>query len=239
MNEQPPPSPGDASKADTPFPAGGGEGLLLRWAWSLVRALERKDSVTAAHTWRVTLYTRALAEADGADRDTIDRLTVGAALHDIGKLDIPDRVLLKPGPLTDDEFALMRRHPVLGHDRLLRLGVDDELVLALVRSHHERLDGGGYPDGLAGTAIPRAAAYFAVVDSFDAMTSVRPYRLEISDNAAGRAIFELRALAGSQYCPQSVELFVTLHDGGGLDWIMRHFNDSCPVPDFLDRSGAA
>lgn len=199
---------------------------------TLVGALEGKDFSTAAHTWRVVLYTRALAEAAGLDHDTVDRLVYAAALHDIGKLDIPAAVLAKPGPLTRDEFAVMKTHAALGHQRLLRLGETDPILLELVRHHHERLDGAGYPDGLRGGAIPRPAAYFAVIDSFDAMTSLRPYRSAIGPEAADAAIRELRDHAGTRYCADAVEGFASLYKDGHLDWILEYYNDRCLVPDY-------
>lgn len=207
---------------------------------ALVGLLEAKDSTTASHTWRVVLYTRALAEAAGVDRATIGRLTYGAALHDVGKIDIADKILAKPGPLTPDEFEAMKTHTVLGHQRLLRMEERDPLVLELVLHHHERWDGRGYPDGLAGDQIPLGPRYFAVIDSFDAMTSVRPYRAEIGHGAAELALAEIEAGASTRYCQEAVALFGDLFKTGKLDWILEHFNDSCPVPSFhelarLDR----
>ncbi|MBX3379517.1 MAG: HD domain-containing protein [Phycisphaeraceae bacterium] len=185
---------------------------------------------TAAHTWRVVLYTRALAEKAGADHDLLERLTVAAALHDIGKIEIPSSILQKPGKLTDAEFEIMKTHTTLGHERLVRMGESDAVVLDLVRSHHERFDGLGYPDGLAGEQIPRAARYFAVIDSFDAMTSLRPYRRDTGEGAAERAISELQNGIRNRYCPGTVEMFVDLYRTGGLSWILEYFNDEAQVP---------
>jgi hypothetical protein len=112
-------------------------------------------------------------------------LTHAAALHDIGKLDIPESILQKPGPLTEDEFAIMKTHTTQGHDRLIAMGEDDPIMVGLVRSHHERWDGLGYPDKLTAESIPLAARYFAVVDSFDAMTSIRPYRSAVGGRRGG------------------------------------------------------
>lgn len=192
---------------------------------SLVKIVELKDESTIAHTWRVALYTQALAEAAGLVPDQVHRVMHGAVLHDIGKIDIPYEILAKPGPLTDVEFELIRTHTVIGYDRLKRMGVEDEVVLALVRSHHERLDGSGYPDGLAGEDIPAAARVFAVIDTFDAMTSIRPYRPEVGSGAARVAIDELKDKAGTWYCPESVNRFAELFESGALGWILEHFND--------------
>ncbi len=198
-------------------------------ALALVRVIEHKDRATAAHTWRVVLYTRALAEAVGISHEDEERLTFAAALHDVGKLDIPDEILGKPGPLTDAEFAVMKTHASLGHQALLSMGEDDPLLLNLVRHHHERFDGLGYPDGLAGEAIPMVARWFAVIDSFDAMTSVRPYRAQVGDEAARRAVVELQAGMGTRYAPEPVEAFATLFHTGQLDWILHYFNDQVPI----------
>lgn len=204
---------------------------------SLVKIIELKDASTAAHTWRVVLYLRTMAEEARFDHDTIGRLTTAAALHDFGKIDIPDEVLQKPGKLTDEEFSVMKQHTVLGHERLLQMGVDDPVVLNLVRHHHERHDGLGYPDGLKGERIPRLPRYFAVIDSFDAMTSIRPYRREVGEEAAKRALAEIQAGAGTRYAPDAVEVFSKLYETGQLDWILHYFNDQCPVPAF--EQGAA
>lgn len=198
----------------------------------MVRLLEVKDLSTAAHTWRVVLYTRTLAEDAGLDHDFIGRLTHAAALHDIGKLDIPESILQKPGPLTDDEFGVMKTHTTLGHDRLRAMGEDDPIMVGLVRSHHERWDGLGYPDKLAGDAIPLPARFFAVVDSFDAMTSIRPYRSAVGDDAAAAAITEIQAGRGSRYAPEAVDRFTDLYSQGQFDWIWHHFNDRCELPAF-------
>lgn len=199
---------------------------------ALVKTIEMKDACTAAHTWRVALYARAMAEVSGLDHDSTERITVAAALHDVGKIDIPDHILQKPGPLTPEEFEVMKRHTVLGHERLVRMGEEDPVMLELVRHHHERWDGRGYPDALAAGAIHRAPQYFAVIDSFDAMTSVRPYRPSVGTEAVERALQELDAGRGRQYCPEAVEMFVALFRGGELDWILHHFNDACPVPEY-------
>lgn len=197
----------------------------------MVRLIEAKDLSTAAHTWRVVLYTRALAEEFGVDHDTIQRLTTAAALHDVGKIDIPEAILQKPGPLTPEERAVMERHAVLGWDHLKAMDEQDPILLNLVRHHHERFDGKGYPDKLAGDAVPLGARFFAVIDSFDAMTSIRPYRQEVGEEAARKALVQLREGIGNRYHAQPVEAFVTLFETGKLDWILHYFNDESPVPE--------
>ena len=205
---------------------------------SLIKQIEEKDLVTAAHTWRVVLYTRVLTEHFGADHERVDRATVAAALHDVGKLDIPEQILQKPGKLTPEEYEIVKAHTTLGHQRLLALGVEDGLALELVRHHHERYDGLGYPDRLAGDNISPAARYFSVVDSFDAMTSVRPYRHEVGHDAARAAVRELRECVGTRYCAARVKAFAGLYERGEPDWILENFNDRCELPAFDGTVGA-
>lgn len=199
---------------------------------TLLKQIEAKDQSTAAHTWRVVLYTRAMLERHGLDHETIRRASLAAALHDVGKLDIPNAILQKPGPLTPEEFAVIKTHPVTGFDRLVALGEDDEIVLRMVRWHHEHVDGSGYPDGLKAEAIPVGPRYFTVIDSFDALTSVRPYRREVGPAAAEQALEELHAGIGTRYCAEAVEVFSALYREGQLGWILNYFNDSCPLPDY-------
>ncbi len=145
---------------------------LLR---SLGNAIAKRDSDTDAHNYRVTFYAVALAEALNVPKRDISDLVVGAFLHDVGKIGIPDRILLKPGKLTADEFEIMKTHALLG----IEIVADNPWLAGAaltIRHHHERFDGSGYPDGLCGDAIPRNARIFSVVDVFDALTSERPYK---------------------------------------------------------------
>ena len=206
---------------------------------SLVKQLECKDGATAAHTWRVVLYTRAMAEHFALDSALIERLTIAAAVHDVGKLDVLDAILKKPGPLTPQEWGVMQQHTLWGESRLRALGIDDPLVLGLVRSHHERVDGSGYPDRLTGDKLAEGPRYFAVIDSFDAMTSVRPYRQEIGPAAADRAIRELLDERGSRYCAECVDAFAALYRTGRIGWILEYFNDRCELPNFGLHGAAA
>lgn len=142
---------------------------------SLGNAITKRDSDTDAHNYRVTSYAVALAEAMELPRREIADLVAGAFLHDVGKIGIPDSILLKPGKLTDDEFRIMKTHVLLG----IEIVADNQWLAgasSTIRHHHERFDGKGYPDGLAGESIPRIARIFAVVDVFDALTSERPYK---------------------------------------------------------------
>ncbi len=205
---------------------------------ALIKTIELKDATTAAHTWRVVLYTRALAEAFGVDAETLQRVTQAAALHDVGKIDVPDEILQKPGALTPAEFEVIKTHTVLGHERLVRMGEDDPILLEFVRHHHERVDGAGYPDGLSGEQIPAGPRYFAVIDSFDALTSVRPYRAAVGEGAARRALEELEASVGTRYCAGCVEVFTKLHRSGELDWIAEHFSDGAALEAFSGHTAA-
>lgn len=199
---------------------------------AFVRAIELKDACTAAHTWRVVLYSRAMAERLGFDRDHLARMSDAAAMHDVGKIDIPDGILSKPGSLTDAEFEIIKSHTTLGHERLIEMGVTDETMLELVRHHHERWDGTGYPDQLKAEQITVDARIFSVIDTFDALTSFRPYRKDVGEKAAERAIKIIEKGAGTQFWPIAVEQFVELYRSDQLGWILHHFNDQAPVSEF-------
>ena len=215
----------------------GGIHVDVQIVQAMVGVLEAKDLSTAAHTWRVVLYTRVLAQKAGVTADVLHRLTHAAALHDVGKIEIPEEILQKPGPLTAAEYEVMKTHAPLGHERLVRMQEEDPILLHLVRHHHERFDGLGYPDKLAGADIPAVARYFAVVDSFDALTSHRHYRHDVGEDAARRALVELQAGAGTRYDPDAVALFTDLYHEGRVEPILRRFGDKSDIPthDQLDR----
>lgn len=171
------------------------EGLYLSSVHSLVTALEAKDPHTRGHSDRVADFALALLDhVGGVDPDS---LRMGAQLHDIGKIGITGGVLRKNGPLDGDEIIHIRQHPSIGMQILSPL-LEDRQALDIVRHHHERWDGGGYPDGLAGEAIPLAARIVAVADTFDAMTTARPYR---GARTPEQAVAEIRAEAGRQFDP--------------------------------------
>ena len=172
---------------------------------ALATALESKDTGTRAHSQRVQRYAVELTNA--IDPALVDDQSTeyGFLLHDVGKIGIPDSILLKPGPLTDAERRRMQTHTVLGEQMLGGVAFLQGEGLRVVRSHHERWDGTGYPDGLSGAEIPLGARIFAVADALDAMTSDRPYRNAISWAAAGR---EIRAETKRQFDPAVVEAFV-------------------------------
>lgn len=169
-------------------------------------AIAQRDSDTNIHNYRVTLYATALAEAVGMADGAIRDLIAGAFLHDVGKIGIPDSILLKPAKLTAEEFATMRTHVTLGIDIIER---SEWLKKArdVVEFHHEKFDGSGYVRGLAGEAIPLSARVFAVADVFDALTSKRPYK-EPMPCAEALAIIERDA--GQHFDPQVVAAFATI-----------------------------
>jgi PAS domain S-box-containing protein len=162
-------------------------------------ALEFRDYETRGHTDRVVALARRLGQRVGLDADELEALAWGAYLHDLGKIAIADAVLLKPGRLTADEYAQVKRHAVIGHEMSRDLTFLPERSREVVRSHHERWDGRGYPDALAGEAIPRMARLFALVDVYDALVSERPYKAAWSE---AEARTELAANAGSQFDPR-------------------------------------
>jgi len=171
-------------------------------------ALERRDYETQGHTERVTRLSVELASSLGFRGPELEAIRWGAYLHDIGKLSIPDRILLKPGPLTNEEWEMMKRHTEIGYDMLEPIPFLPETTRNIVRYHHERWDGSGYPEGLANTDIPIEARIFAVVDVFDALAHDRPYKSGWSANAA---YAELSKLAGKHLDPVIVDRFLQLH----------------------------
>ncbi len=175
---------------------------------ALSNAVEARDAYTGKHAERVTAYGMEIARAVGVSIADTRELEFGFLLHDIGKLGIPDAILYKPSALTDNERALMTQHPVIGAQI-----VDDIEFLApaarVVRSHHERWDGTGYPDGLAGEQIPLAARVFSVADVLDALTTDRPYRHALPLSKAREMIV---AGSGTQFDPRVVEAFKSIPD---------------------------
>ena len=184
----------------------------------LFESIELKRYETLQHSHRVADYSVLLGGCYGMSQAELEDLRVGALLHDIGKIVIPHNVLMKPGPLDESEWEVMRTHPKIGHD-LLRgfptLGVASQIVLR----HHERWDGRGYPDGIAGLDIPLGARIFSVIDSLDAMLSDRPYR-------AGRPLAEARgeidSMSGTQFDPAVVRAFRCISDPDLLQIGRRH-----------------
>jgi cyclic di-GMP phosphodiesterase len=178
--------------------------LFLEGVQTLVQALDAKDPYTRGHSSRVSHYSLKIAERMGFSGQALEDVRLGAELHDIGKIGTRESVLRKPGPLTADEFSHITEHTVLGERILAPLSRANPTVLSIVRSHHERVDGAGFPDGLEGNRIPWAARIVAVADAFDAMTTDRSYRASLQP---GAAIEELRSCAGSHFDRDVVEAF--------------------------------
>ncbi len=173
---------------------------------ALLSALDTRNTETEGHSERVTAYTMLLAHYMGVPKDQAYHIERGALLHDIGKIGVPDRILLKPGPLTDDEWDEMRKHPIVGYRMCVRI---DFLADAseIVLHHHERWDGKGYPTGLRGEDIPLGARIFSVVDAFDAMTTDRPYRAAMPYEEAYK---EIARGNGTQFDPDVVKAFLAV-----------------------------
>jgi len=175
---------------------------------ALSNAVEARDAYTGKHAERVTAYGMEIARRLGDELGEMPELEFGFLLHDIGKVAIPDSILYKPGPLTDEERALMAQHPMIGA-QIVR-GIEFlASAVEVVRSHHERWDGGGYPDGLAAEQIPLAARVFAVADVLDALTTDRPYRPASPITVARQMITQE---SGTQFDPRVVEAFNSIDD---------------------------
>ncbi|MGB9640231.1 MAG: HD domain-containing phosphohydrolase [Anaerolineales bacterium] len=177
--------------------------------WS--HALDLRDKETEGHTQRVTELTLRLARKMGIVGDELVHIRRGALLHDIGKMGVPDAILLKPGPLTNDEWEIMRKHPQYALEMLSPIAYL-KLALDIPYCHHEKWDGTGYPRGLKGEQIPLAARIFAIVDVYDALTSDRPYRVAWSKE---KTLGHIRSISGSHFDPKVVEAFLELLNDGG------------------------
>lgn len=171
---------------------------------AVVAAADARDHETAGHSFRVAHYALALAKKLGLEGEELKAIEWGGLLHDVGKMAVPDEILRKVGPLSEREWSIMRQHPGWGFEMLADIRFLQKTALQIVYSHHERWDGEGYPTGLSGEEIPLAARIFAVVDTYDAMTSDRPYRRAGTHHAA---VMELERVAGRQLDPQVVEAF--------------------------------
>jgi len=189
------------------------ERLFVGAIETLVATVEAKDIYTYGHSARVSKLARGIAEQMGLDAEEQEKIKIAGLLHDVGKIGIPEAILIKPGRLTDDEWAYIRSHPQIGESIIRQMSSERVSELCpYVRHHHERLDGSGYPDRLEGDAIPLGARVLAVADAYDAMTSNRPYRNPFPSE---EAIAELRRNAGVQFDAQAVDAFVEIRMGRG------------------------
>jgi putative two-component system response regulator len=194
------------------------ESVLVAFA----RAVEARDRHTIYHADRVGRYAREIARAHGLAGKDLAFVYQGGILHDLGKIAVPDAILHKPGPLTEEELAVMRTHSEAG-ERICQPLRSTTSFLPILRHHHERVDGGGYPDRLAGGAIPLGARMVAIGDAWDAMLSDRPYRAGLGREETLR---RLRAGAGTQWDAGLVELFLALHESAALEGLIA---EAAPV----------
>jgi HD-GYP domain-containing protein (c-di-GMP phosphodiesterase class II) len=185
--------------------------LFLNTISVLAQAVELRDEYTGGHTARVTSYSLLLAKQIGLGTQDNDLIRIGGPLHDIGKIGIDDAILRKPGRLTPDEYRIMQMHTVNGA-AIIQTIPDLHPILPIVRSHHERWDGKGYPDQLAGEQIPLLARIVAVADAFDAMTSNRPYHPEKKGRPPEVAFAEVEKMAGTQFDPTCAHAFLEVRE---------------------------
>jgi putative nucleotidyltransferase with HDIG domain len=194
---------------------------------TLAQAIDAKDQVTHDHIRRVQTESVRLARALGvSDDEQLQAIMAAALLHDVGKLSVPEHILNKPGRLTPSEFEVMKKHAPAGADILSVVGFPYPVV-PIVRHHHENWDGTGYPDGLAGDAIPLGARILSVVDCFDALTSHRPYRPRLEDSAALQIVIDRR---GQMYDPDVVDAFLKLHEHVVAELTASSSPPAPPVP---------
>lgn len=182
--------------------------LFYKTIKSISFALDAKDPYTHGHSLRVTLYSLILANELNLDDQLLEEIETAGLLHDIGKIGIPQSILCKPGKLTDEEFEVMKSHPVQGEKMVVNIK-KLKIIANWLRTHHERWDGKGYPSGLKGEEIPISARIIALADTYDAMTSTRSYRKALDHEVA---IEEIKRCSGSQFDPKLAEIFVGLSD---------------------------
>ena len=195
------------------------EELFLASVQSLAEALELKDPYTRGHSIRVSQYSSIIAQSIGLDGEMLRQIELGGHVHDIGKIGVRETVLNKPDRLTPEEYQHIMTHPVLGWRILAPLLGETPHALNIVRSHHERFDGRGIPDGLCGTEIPLEARIAAAADAFDAMTSDRPYRA--SEMTLDLAVEEIRRCSGTQFDPAVVDALIASAHRGQLQLLPR------------------
>ncbi|NOZ94651.1 MAG: HD domain-containing protein [Acidobacteria bacterium] len=189
----------------------------------LATALEAKDAVTRGHSARVAHMCHHIGLALGVEQPALERLEVAASLHDLGKIGVPEAVLNKPGPLDSHELELIRRHPAVGAEMLEEIPLLSDLA-PVVRGHHERFGGGGYPDGLEGHGIPLHSRIIAVADALDAMLMPRPYR---RDRTVDEALAELRECSGTHFDPRVVEALTRVVTAEGCGHFFSPLPPAC------------
>jgi len=181
---------------------------LFATLYAFVETIEARDSYTKQHSIRVSRYAMSMAQAMGCSQEDQDKLNVAGSLHDIGKIGIPDSILLKPGRLTKEEYEVIKKHPEIAGNIIGHFGMwADER--SIIRHHHERYDGHGYPDGLNGEDIPLLSRILSVADVYDALTTDRSYRKKMPEE---KALQIMRENSGTQFDPKLIELFLDLYD---------------------------
>jgi len=186
---------------------------LFSTLYAFVTALEVRDLYTRKHSTRVAKYGHMIARQMGCTEEELDIISFAGSLHDIGKIGIRDDILLKPGRLTDEEYEKIKEHPVIGADIISKLGLWDQ-EMKIIRHHHERFDGKGYPDGIKEDEIPKLARILCVADSFDAMASDRAYRKKMEKS---KVIDIIKENSGTQFDPEAVKAFLEVADQELLD----------------------
>jgi putative nucleotidyltransferase with HDIG domain len=180
---------------------------LLAQLYAFVEMIEARDIYTKQHSHRVSLYAMSIAEEMRCSQEEIDKLNVAGLLHDIGKIGTPDSILMKPARLTEAEFDIIKKHPITGSNIIGHLGMwlDEQ---AIIRHHHERFDGTGYPEGLKGEKIPLLSRILSVADVYDALTSDRSYRKKMPEEDVLKIIMEN---SGTQFDPRVIDAFLKCH----------------------------
>jgi putative nucleotidyltransferase with HDIG domain len=185
---------------------------LLATLYAFVKAIEARDPYTKQHSHRVTRIAMVLAKAMDRTAEEQDILNVAGLLHDIGKIGIRDEILLKPGRLSREEFSIIQQHPVIGADIMDHLGLWHREKM-IVRYHHERFDGTGYPDGLKGEEIPLLARILSVADVYDAIASDRAYRRRMEEDKILQIMY---GGSGTQFDPEIIDIFRQLYRAGEM-----------------------
>lgn len=203
--------------------------LFYKTIKSIAQALDAKDPYTHGHSMRVTLYALALSKKLNLSDEMLEEIETTGLLHDIGKIAIPEKILLKPGKLTDEEFEVIKTHPELG-EKLVD-GIDKlKIISNWLKSHHEKYDGTGYPEKLAGEAIPLSSRIIAIADTYDAMTSNRSYRSALNHETA---MSEILRCAGTQFDPKLAQLFFDI--GDEIEEIKKNPDYYYPIYSHLDK----
>lgn len=186
--------------------------LFLETIRTLAAAIDAKDPYTRGHSERVSSYSMAIARHLGLQQDQVFRIRIAAILHDVGKLGIRESILNKPGGLTEEEFAIMKRHPEIGAQIMAPIRMLKDIIPG-IRNHHETWDGRGYPDGLSGEEIPLVARIVGVADTFDAMTTTRPYQKAMTLEFV---LAKIRGMAGTRYDPQIIDALIGAVESGDI-----------------------